>query len=315
LVNAARTDQVLRVGTRGSALARRQADLVIDALRRLEPELSFEVEIIRTLGDEAPQVDLSLFEGQGIFVRAIETALLEERIDFAVHSFKDMPSRQPDGLAIGAFPPRDDPRDALVTAHRVPLHALASGAVIGTGSPRRRALVLSERSDLDVRPIRGNVDTRLRRVADGNIDGVVLAAAGLARLGRSGEIAETLDPRTFTPAVGQGILAVQARAGDVRVIGLLGSLDHQDTRACATAERAVADEVGAGCQFPFGAYARINGTQLEIDAFLAIADDGALLRAHVEGPAANASAIGTHAGAELILQRDALAAASSRSSR
>ncbi len=306
---------MLRVGTRGSALALRQAELVIDALRQLEPELSFEVEIIRTLGDEAPQTDLAQFEGQGIFVRAIETALLDQRIDIAVHSFKDMPSRQPDGLAIGAFPERDDPRDALVTANRVPLHALAPGAAIGTGSPRRRALVLSERPDLHVRPIRGNVDTRLRRVADGDVDGVVLAAAGLTRLGRAGEIAELLDPRTFTPAVGQGILAVQARADHARVMSLLAGLDHQDTRACAAAERAVADEVGAGCQYPFGAYARVAGDRLEIDAFLALVDDGAVIRAHAEGPAADAVTIGANAGAQLVLQRDARGAPPSRSAR
>jgi hydroxymethylbilane synthase len=306
---------MLRVGTRGSALARRQADLVIDALRRLDPELSFEVAIIRTLGDEAPQVDLAQFEGQGIFVRAIETALLDQGIDVAVHSFKDMPSRQPDGLAIGAFPPRDDPRDALMTADHVPLHALAPGAVIGTGSPRRRALVLSERHDLNVRPIRGNVDTRLRKVADREVDGVVVAAAGLARLGRTDEIAELLDPRTFTPAVGQGILAAQARADDTRVMSLLAGLDHQDTRACASAERAVADEVGAGCQFPFGAHARVTGARLEIHAFLALADDGAVLRAHAEGPASDAVAIGARAGAELIRQRHALAALPPRSAR
>jgi hydroxymethylbilane synthase len=289
---------VHRVGTRGSALARRQTELVIASLLALDPDLTFQIEIIRTLGDESPQTDLSQFEGQGVFVRGIETGLLDGTIDLAVHSFKDMPSQQPEGLVIGAFPTREDARDALVAHDRLRLAELPDGARIGTGSPRRRALLRDARRDLDVQPLRGNVDTRLRRVADGDLDGVIVAAAGLARLGRSTEIAELLDPSTFTPAIGQGILAVEARSGDQRVLDLLARVDDAQARACALAERAVAEVIGAGCQVPIGAFARVEGNRLQLDAFLA-RDDGTLVRAHDEGPIADARAIGARAGAAL----------------
>jgi hydroxymethylbilane synthase len=307
-------DSILRVGTRGSALARRQTELVIASLQALDPDLTFQIEIIRTLGDESPQTDLSQFEGQGVFVRGIETSLLNGSIDLAVHSFKDMPSQQPEGLVIGAFPAREDARDALVTRDGMRLAELPEGACIGTGSPRRRALLRDARPDLDVRPLRGNVDTRLHRVADGDLNGIVVAVAGLARLGRSAEIAELLDPSTFTPAIGQGILAVEARSGDQRVLARLAKLDDAQTRACALAERAVAEVIGAGCQVPIGAYARVADDRLQIDAFLAH-DDGTVLRARDEGPVAEARAIGARAGSALQRQQRALSSAATREPR
>jgi hydroxymethylbilane synthase len=304
------TDKV-RIGTRGSALARRQTDLVVEELRRSLPSLRVEIEVIQTLGDETPAADLSQFEGQGIFVRSIEIALLEQRIDVAVHSFKDMPSQQPAGLTIAAFPRREDPRDALVSRDGLSLRLLPPGAAVGTGSPRRRSLLLSLRPDLDVRPLRGNVDTRLRRLAEGAVDAAVLAAAGLARLGQSERIAELLDPAVFLPAVGQGILAIEARAEDARTAALVSQLDHRDTRCCALAERAVAERINAGCHTPIGAYARIVGTHLVLDAVLA-ADDCTLLRAHGEALPADARALGERVGTDLDVQRSALPSAVAR---
>jgi hydroxymethylbilane synthase len=300
--------ETLRIGTRGSALARRQTDLVVEGLRSLLPSLQVEIEFIRTLGDETPATDLSQFEGQGIFVRSIELALLERRIDVAVHSFKDMPSKQPDGLTIAAFPRREDPRDALVSGSGLSLRSLPRGATVGTGSPRRRSLLLDQRPDLEVRPMRGNVDTRLGRVAEGAVDAVVLAAAGLARLGQLGRVTELLDPQVFIPAVGQGVIAVEARADDAGVFSLVGVLDDTETRICALAERAVAERVSAGCQTPVGAFARIVESQLVIDAVMA-GDDGSLLRARGGAGPADASALGDRVGTDLNVQRDALRAA------
>ena len=294
----------LRIGTRGSPLARRQTDLVVEGLHESLPGLRVEIEIIRTLGDETPATDLSQFEGQGIFVRSIEIALLERRIDVAVHSFKDMPSKQPEGLTIAAFPQREDPRDALVSRGGLSLRSLPPCATVGTGSPRRRSLILSLRPDLDVRPLRGNVDTRLGRVAEGAVDAVVLAAAGLARLGQSDRVAELLDPSVFPPAVGQGILAIEARADDTRVAALVSQLDHFETHCCAVAERAVAERVSAGCQTPIGAFARVVDGRLMLDAVLA-ADDGSLLRAHGDALPADGRALGERVGTDLDAQRSA----------
>lgn len=287
-----------RVGTRGSELARRQAAIVVEAIQRIEPAIGCEIQVIRTHGDEWPGMDVSQFEGQGVFVRRIEAELLKGTIHVAVHSFKDMPSLATEGLIIAAFPPRDDPRDALITRSGAGLADLPRGAIVGTGSPRRRALLLEARPDLHVRPIRGNVDTRLRRLAEGDLDGVALAAAGLERLGRAGEITERLDPTVFIPAVGQGILAIQVRAADGRV-ELLHALDDGQTRVCAAAERAVAVEVGAGCQEPIGAYARIVSGRLEIDACIAPKDGQRVHRAHEEGGPADAVEIGARLGASL----------------
>jgi hydroxymethylbilane synthase len=275
---------------------------VIDALRLHFPETRCEVVVIRTHGDETADGDSNQFEGQGVFVRRIEESLLAGAIDAAVHSFKDLPSRTAPGLTLAALPPREDPRDVLVSRSGLGLGELSAGARVGTGSPRRRALLQALRPDLVVTPIRGNVETRLRRVSS-DLDAVVLAAAGLRRLGRSREVSESLDPTIFIPAVGQGILAIQVRADDDRATALLAPLDDAATRACALAERAVALAVDASCDLPFGAYAQHVNGNLALDAFLAPGEDETLVRVHAEGPAAEPEQLGARVGAQLRAQR------------
>ena len=291
----------LRVGTRGSALALAQTNLLIGALQDLVPDLQADVIVIRTQGDADHQTPLAAFDGQGVFVREIERALRLGTIDCAVHSYKDMPSVQPDGLVISAFPQRADPRDALVARDGLTVASLPSGARIGTGSPRRRALLEVARPDLAISPLRGNVDTRLRQVAEGALDAVVLAAAGLARLERSDAITELLDPSVFVPAVGQGILAVDTRSDASEIIALVGLLDDPATRACALAERCVAITINAGCQAPFGAYAHLHGSRLTLNAVLLVGS--ALVREQAEGDASAARAIGDRVGAALLTRR------------
>ena len=289
-----------RIGTRGSDLARKQAKIVGDAIQRANPGAIYELVIIRTEGDERAGVEFSHFEGQGVFVRRIEAALLAGEVDVAVHSFKDMPSAPTPGLRIAAFPTREDPRDALVSRDAVSLARLGAGSVVGTGSPRRQALLREARADLEVQGIRGNVDTRLRRVHDGEIDAVVVALAGLRRLGREGEATEPLDPLAFTPAVGQGILAVQVRAEDEPTARIVEAIDDPETRACALAERAVAAAVSAGCQTPLGAFGRIADGVLQLSACLAGGRDGQLIRAEEEGPPEEAESVGVRVGAALL---------------
>lgn len=297
---------VLRLGTRGSALALTQARIVTHALCALHPGLQVETHIIRTHGDERPagapgEDDLeALTPGEGEFVSAIEAALLEGRIDVAVHSYKDMPSIEPDGLTIGALVSREDPRDVLVTGSGADLAGLPIDARIGTGSPRRRAALLSARPDVRVEAVRGNVDTRLRLVSQGAYDGVVLAAAGLKRLGREAEITEWLDPEVFVPAIGQGILAVQVRSRDSRALDIVSTIDDADTRACGVAERAVALEIQAGCSTAVGAYARVAADRLRVAGFLLAADGVRLVRAAAEGPLSTATVLGTQVGRELM---------------
>jgi len=290
----------LRLGTRGSTLARRQAAIAVSAIRAVHPTITCDVLVIRTRGDLMPEQPVSEFEDQGAFVRQIENALLAERIDLAVHSFKDMPSASTPGLRIGAFLPRADPSDVLVSRSGRRLAELPAGATVGTGSPRRAALLRSIRPEANVVALRGNVDTRLRRVADGDLDAVVLALAGLQRLGREHEVTEILEPLEFTPAVGQGILAVQIRADDQRLADLLTPLDDAATRVCASAERAVALTIAASCHTPLGAYARISNAQLELSAVLASDEPISLLRVRDRGDPFEAVAIGERAGLALI---------------
>jgi hydroxymethylbilane synthase len=255
----------LVVGTRGSALALAQTAIVCDALRRLVPGLSIRVEAITTRGDARTDVPLQTL-GRGVFVSEIEGALRERRIDFAVHSAKDLPSGMEEALTVAAFLPRSDARDVLVS--RVgPLSEMPVGARVGTSSPRRVCQLRALRPDLALCDLRGNVDTRLRKLAAGEYDAIVLAAAGLIRLGREGEVTDWLDPETIIPCVGQGALAVQARADD-EVVGLLAGLDDVETRAAVLAERAFLAELGAGCLAAAAAHARVTGTRVRLRAMI-----------------------------------------------
>jgi len=279
---------VIRLGTRGSALALAQARSVADAM------IGVEVEIVpmRTEGDRLADARLAVVGGKGLFVRDIEEALLRGDIDLAAHSLKDLPAEPPAGLVLAAFPPREDARDVLVARRPFTLATLPEGARVGTSSPRRRALLLAERPDLRVGPIRGNVDTRLRKLLTEEWDAVVLAAAGLLRLGLAPEHVEALDPERFVPAVGQGIIAVEARADDRRTLTHLEAVDDAATHTCARAERAYLARLGASCNTPMAAHARLDGGALRMTAVVASEDGRQVLRTSGTAPAAAAEALG-----------------------
>jgi hydroxymethylbilane synthase len=292
---------VIRLGTRGSTLALAQARSVAAALAGVA---AVEVVPMRTEGDRLAEARLAVVGGKGLFVREIEEALLRGEIDLAVHSLKDLPAAPPAGLLLAAFPPREDPRDVLVTRSPVTLAALPPGARVGTSSPRRRALLLAARPDLAVEPIRGNVDTRLRKLAEGGWGAIVLAAAGLRRLELAPAHAVALDPDAFVPAVGQGIIAVEARAGDRATLALLARADHGPTRTCALAERAYLARLGASCNTPMAAHARLDGGTLRMSAVVASEDGRQVLRATATAPAADAERLGLGL-AETLLARGA----------
>jgi len=289
----------LRLGTRGSALAMTQSGQVADALRAL----GHDVELVRitTQGDTSTAA-IAQLGGTGVFVNALRDALLAKDIDLAVHSFKDLPTAPADGLAVAAVPLRQDPRDALVARDGLTLGELPSGARVGTGSPRRAAQLRALGMDLDVVPVRGNVDTRLGFVSSGELDAVVLARAGLLRLGRADAVTETLDPLQVLPAPAQGALAVECRDGDL--VGLLAALDDLDSRTAVTAERSLLAALEAGCSAPVGALAEIAEGDDGLEVFLrgvVVALDGSdAVRLSATGPAHEALEVGHRLAAELL---------------
>ncbi len=293
---------MIRLGTRGSALALAQAVAVADALRTRGAEVALVV--MRTEGDRLLGARLAEVGGKGLFVREIEDALLDDRIDLAVHSLKDLPAEPPDGLELSAFPERADARDVLVSRRHGGLEALPGGALLGTSSQRRRAFALAARPDLVVVPVRGNVDTRLRKVADRLCDAIVLAAAGLARLGVTPPHTSVLDPRVFVPAVGQGILGLEIRRDDASTRRLVAALDHPPSRVCALAERAYLRRLGASCTTPMAGHATLAGGRLEMTAVVASEDGRKVLRAEAAGVPEEAESLGVSL-AESLLARGA----------
>ena len=279
----------IRIGTRGSALALAQAGLVAAALSRAGIET--EMVVVRTHGDQHPDRPTRLL-GVGAFVTEIENALHDHRVDIGVHSAKDLPSPGSTDLVLAAFLPREDPADVLVTRGGARLLDLEPGAVIGTESPRRRAFTLSIRPDLAVSEIRGNVDTRLRKLDSGDFDGLVMAAAGLVRLGLGNRISERFAPDVMLPAVGQGAIAAQTRAGDNRALDAAGEIDDAATRAAVEAERAFLSAMGGGCQRPISAWARIEGSRLIIDGAVVDPTGRRVIRARVETTAAEPKGAG-----------------------
>jgi len=291
-------------------LALWQAEHVRKRLRAFHPDLSIEVRIIQTRGDLVRDRALSQVGGKGLFVKEIEQALLTGEIDLAVHSLKDMPTEQPEGLALGAILERADPRDALVVRDGEDrLSGLPPGARIGTGSLRRKAQILAVRPDLQVLDLRGNVDTRLRKLREGKYDAVVLAVAGLVRLGHAEAITQFLPVETMIPAVGQGALCVEVRDGDAAIRSLLARLDHPATRQATEAERAFLRGLEGGCQVPIGAYAEVGDNLVHLRGLIAALDGSRLVRDDLRGPAAGAAGIGTdlaerllRAGGEAVLE-------------
>ena len=286
------------IGTRGSALARWQAGHVAGELRRADPRLEVEIRIIRTKGDRILDVPLAKVGGKGLFVKEIEEALLRREVDVAVHSVKDLPTEIPAGLTLAAITAREDARDALVS-RRGALDDIPAGAVVGTSSLRRRCQLLALRPDLAVRDLRGNVDTRLRKLDEGLYDAVLLAAAGLSRLGHADRATEILDPDRMIPAVGQGALGIETRDGEV---GLVAALHHQPTALAVRAERALLERLGGGCQVPVAAHALLSGDSLAMRALVGHPSGAPVFRAEREGLAGEPEALGRKAAAELLDQ-------------
>jgi hydroxymethylbilane synthase len=302
----ATTTAVLRLGTRASVLARTQSQTVADAITAATGT-PVELVPITTEGDRSAAA-IAQLGGTGVFVTAIRQALLDGAIDLAVHSYKDLPTAPADGLVLAAVPPREDPRDALVARDGLTLGELPPGARVGTGAPRRAAQLRALGLGLDVVAIRGNVDTRMGRVrgigGDGDLDAVVLARAGLARLGRLASVTETLDPLQVLPAPAQGALAVECRDGDARTRELLAPLEDAATRACVAAERSALAALEAGCSAPVGAYAEVaegeTGPELFLRASVTALDGSDAVRSSLTGPAAEAARLGREIAAELL---------------
>lgn len=293
----------LRLGTRRSVLATTQSTWVADQLRALGHDV--ELVQITTEGDRDRTTPLATLGGTGVFVSALRDALREGTVDLAVHSLKDLPTTPEDDLVVAAVPVREDPRDALVARDGLSLGELPAGATVGTGSPRRRAQLEALGLGLDIRGLRGNVETRLGRVTSGDLDAVVLAHAGLRRLGRDGVVTEVLDPIQMLPAPGQGALAVEVRADDVATRDAVSALDDPDTRACVDAERAVLNELEAGCSAPVGALAEIvlgdEGDELSLRAVVASPEGAGDIRRSASGSPSDASAVGRRL-ARLLLE-------------
>lgn len=295
----------LVVGTRGSRLALRQTEIALGVLAAATPGATFEVRTIQTTGDlsDAPLTEAG---GRGVFVVEIERALLEGEIDIAVHSLKDLPSEETPGLTIAAVLEREDPRDVLVSRGGLTLSQLPAGAAVGTGSPRRAAQIKALRPDVTVKEIRGNVDTRIRKVEEGRYDAAVLAAAGLARLGWLERAAQVFTPGEMLPAVGQGALAVQVRTGDPAE-AVANAADHPETRAAVTAERAFERRLGGGCSAAVAAYATVGrgpgpGRAPVLLRGLVGDASGRLVRGEMEGVAEEAEMLGLRLAEFLIAQ-------------
>jgi hydroxymethylbilane synthase len=287
------------LGSRGSALALRQTEIVAAALRARYPDIEIAVRTVETEGDRVQDRPISQLGDKGVFVRAVEAALLAGMIDLAIHSLKDVPADvSVPGLRLAAFTVREDPRDCLIAREEQSLAGLPPGSRVGTSSLRRRAQLQALRSDLVAVPIRGNVDTRLRKLREGEYDAIILAAAGLCRLGLEGAVTEYLPVEQFTPDAGQGIIAVQAREDDPAGV-LAAAIDDPASRAAAVAERAVVRALHADCRSPVGAYAEIEGERMLLRGMAADEDGERLRRASVEGSVGEAEALGAELGRRL----------------
>ena len=284
-------------------MALHQTGLVRDRLAAAHAELAapgaIEIVTIRTTGDRVQDRRLAEIGGKGLFTKEIDEALRDGRADLAVHSLKDVETWLPPGLEIACVLPRDDPRDAFLSASGAPLAALPAGARVGTASLRRQAQLLRRRPDLRIVPVRGNVGTRIGKLMAGEMEGLVLAVSGLVRLGETGRGAEILPPEIMLPAVAQGALAVECRSGDDRLRRLLAPLEDRPSRICVGAERAMLAALDGSCRTPIGGYATLTGDRLTLDGVLLTPDGSAELRGRREGAAADAEALGRDLGAEL----------------
>lgn len=281
--------RTLVVGTRQSKLALTQTNWVVERLRELEPGLDINCKKIVTKGDRILDVTLSKVGGKGLFVKEIEQAMLNGEIDFAVHSMKDMPSEIPPGLVIGAVPIRENPTDALLSRDGKTLDELPSGAVVGTSSLRRQAQILAYRPDLKVEPVRGNLDTRIRKMKEGQFDAILLATSGLKRMGWQEEICQELPSDLLLPAVGQGALAIQCREDDKELLAVLSKLNHEETARAVRAERAFLNAFQGGCHLPLAAYAEIKYDEVYLTGLVAHPDGKIVIKQSFIGKDAQAA--------------------------
>jgi hydroxymethylbilane synthase len=291
------------IGTRGSKLALWQTNWVKSELQNLHPALEIEIKVISTKGDRVQDISLPKLgeQGKGLFTKELEDAMTEGAIDLAVHSLKDLPTELPAGLHIGAISKREDVRDALVARSGIAsFDQLPEGAIVGTSSLRRQAQIKAARADLVIVPVRGNVDTRLRKLDEGNFDAIILASAGLSRLGFGERITERLSRELVLPAVGQGALAIETRLGDRETNEIVGAINHDETRLACEAERAFLKGLGGGCLVPIAAHGHIESGTIELKGLVASPDGAEIIRDQLNGAAQDAGSIGKRLADELL---------------
>jgi len=293
-------NRIIKIGTRGSALALVQANWVKDQIQKKFPDLKVELVIIKTKGDIMQDVALVKIGGKGVFVKEIEDALLRGDIDLAVHSMKDVPAILPDGLEITVTPEREDPRDVLVARDNLRFERLPHGARIGTGSLRRQCQLYHLYKDLNILTLRGNLDTRIRKIETENLHGIIVAAAGMRRMGWMNRISHFIPPELMIPAVGQGVLALEVRTDDLALKESLAFLNHQQTWDEVSAERAFLKRLGGGCQLPIAAYAEIRKETLTINGLLGTIDGLAIIRNEFRGPVKDSEELGIRLAEDLL---------------
>ncbi|MDA8098180.1 MAG: hydroxymethylbilane synthase [Nitrospiraceae bacterium] len=294
----------IRIGTRASALALWQAEWVKSELEKKYPGMTVTLTKIKTTGDKILDVPLAKVGGKGLFVKEIEEAMLRNEIDIAVHSMKDVPTFFPDGLHLGAITKREDARDALLSRNGVKFADLPKGAKIGTSSLRRQAQLMNVRPDFQIEQLRGNVDTRLRKLKEGQYDAIILAAAGVNRLGLAGNVTEYIDTAVSLPAIGQGALGIECRVDDRELNDLIAFFNHADSRVCVTGERALLRRLEGGCQVPIACYGQIRNGKLHLAGLVGSVDGKQILKEELEGPQADAERLGVTL-AESLLKRGA----------
>jgi len=288
------------IGSRGSELALWQAEFVKDRLQTAFPDNQFEIKIIRTTGDELLDRPLSKIGDKGLFTKQIEAELINERIDLAVHSLKDLQTEQPAGLTIGAICEREIPNDVLISKTGGSIDHLPQGSTVATGSLRRRSQLLHYRPDLKIAEIRGNVLTRFKKLSESNVDAMILAYAGVSRLGLDKHISQIIPFDVMLPAVGQGAVAVEIREGDERTAEIVKQLNHIPTRICVTAERAFLQKLEGGCQVPIGAHATLDGETVSLEGMVGSLDGTVVFRERVSGNAEDAESLGIELANTLV---------------
>jgi len=293
-------NKTVKIGTRGSKLALWQANWVKSTLEAQHPGLMVELVIIKTKGDKILDVPLAKVGGKGLFVKEIEDALLNGRVDIAVHSMKDMPAEIPEGLCIGAIPERETPQDVLISKNGHQLSELSTGAHIGTSSLRRASQILHARPDLVIKSLRGNLDTRLKKLETENLDAIVLAAAGVKRLGLENRITEYLDETVMLPAVGQGALCIEIRQNDSIIEPLVAALEHPQTRTVVMGERAFLKRLEGGCQVPMAAHGKVENNTFTLCGLVTTLDGTTALKKTLSGPADSSEQIGLDLAERLI---------------